>query len=85
MEGGVDDNNVNVDDDDAGMEGGVDDNNVNVDDDVCGENNKGESDCGEGENKDEVGDDDEDMGEDLFLCLFLMENPAIRSQTKEYL
>ena len=72
MEGGVDDNNVNVDDDDAGMEGGVDDNNVNVDDDVCGE-----SDCGEGENKDEVGDDDEDMGEDLFLCLFLMENPAI--------
>ena len=45
------------------MEGGVDDNNVNVDDDVCGENNKGESDCGEGENKDEVGDDDEDMGE----------------------
>ena len=35
MEGGVDDNDVNVDDDDAGMEGGVDDNNVNVDDDVC--------------------------------------------------
>ena len=57
MEGGVDDNNVNVDDDDAGMEGGVDDNNVNVDDDVCDDNNKGEGDCGEGENKDEVGDE----------------------------
>ena len=58
------------------MKGGIDDNNVKVDDDVCDDNNKGEGDCGEGENKDEVGDDDEDMGEDLFLCLLLIEKPA---------